>query len=82
MVDLARRSNCIVWAILLYWRRRAKGKAGYLMLRRSRWGKFPHMLYAEARPYGLRVISYVPHDPSIKGCPPPVFRGRSKWGDL
>ena len=76
------RSNCLVWALLLYLRRRAKGKPGYLMMRRSRWGRFPHILYAEARPYGLRVVSYVPRDPRIKACPPPCFTGRGKWGDL
>lgn len=79
---MTRRSNCLVWAVLLYLRRRARGKPGYLMLRRSRWGKFPHALYAEARPYGLRVISYVPRDPRLKACPPPCFRGRNKWGDM
>lgn len=76
------RSNCLVWALLLYLRRRAKGRQGYIMLRRSRWGAFPHALYAEARPYGLRMVSYVPRDPRIKACPPPCFTGRGKWGDL
>lgn len=69
------RSNCLLWALLLYLRRRAKGRQGYIMLRRSRWGAFPHALYAEARPY-------VPRDPRIKACPPPCFTGRGKWGDL
>jgi len=32
---MTRRSNCLLWAVLLYLRRRAKGKPGYLMLRRS-----------------------------------------------
>lgn len=83
MGAVARRySNCAIWAILLYWRRRAKGKPGYLMIRRSRWGRFPHVLYAERRLYGLRIISFVPRDPRQKACPPPVFVGRSKWGDL
>lgn len=75
-------SNCIVWAILLYLRRRAKGKAGYLMVRRSRFGKFPHMLYAEQRPYGIRMVSFVPRNPRHKMVPPPMFHGKSKWGDL
>ncbi len=75
-------SNCIVWAILLYWRRRAKGKVCYLMIRRSRYGKFPHMLFAEQRHYGMRVVSFVPSDPHHKSVPPPMFRGKSKWGDL
>lgn len=35
---MTRRSNCLLWAVLLYLRRRAKGRQGYIMLRRSRWG--------------------------------------------
>lgn len=75
-------SNCIIWALLLYRRRRAKGKVGYLMVRRSRYGKFPHMLYAEKRHYGMCVVSFVPTDPRHKTIPPPLFKGSSKWGDL
>lgn len=76
------RSNCALWALLLYWRRRAKGRSCYLMVRRSRMGKFPHVLFAEARFYGLRIVSFVPQDPRQKILPPPAFKGRSKWGDL
>lgn len=75
-------SNCLFWAILLYLRRRRKGKSCYLMLRRSRFGKFPHFLFAEKRFYGLRLVSWVPRNPKHKTLPPPVFSGRSKWGDL
>jgi hypothetical protein len=77
------RSNCLLWAIALHRRRQRKGREGYLMLRWSRWGNFPHALYAEKRDGGsLRVVSYVPRDPRIKRLPPPVFDGRSRWGDL
>nr|WP_145544794.1 hypothetical protein [Variovorax boronicumulans] len=72
------RSNCLIWAVALYWRRRKKGAAGYLVMRRSRWGRFPHFLYMERG----RLYSYVPRDPRVKRLPPPVFRGRSKFGDL
>ena len=75
-------SNCIIWALLLYRRRRAKGKIGYIMLRRSRFGKFPHMLYAEKRSYGLCIVSFVPRNPRHKHLPPPLFDGKSRWGDL
>lgn len=43
------RSNCIAFAFTLYWRRRRRGREGYLMVRKSRMGPFPHMLYAELR---------------------------------
>jgi hypothetical protein len=77
------RTNCLLWAWALYWRRHRKGKHGYVALRRSRWGPFPHALYVERRPSGTwRVVSYVPHDPRHKTVPPPVFKGRSRWGDL
>jgi hypothetical protein len=76
------RSNCVVWAVLLYLRRRERGRSGYLMLRKSRHGWFPHCLYAEWCHHGLRVVSYVPLEPEERKCPPPAFVGRSKWGDL
>ena len=77
------RSNCIIWAWRLYWRRRAKGFEGYLMVRRSRSGPFPHFLYAEARRAGsIRMVSFKPLAPREKLVPPPVFRGTSRWGDF
>lgn len=77
------RSNCIFFALALYGRRRRKGREGYVLIRRSRWGAFPHLLYAERRPTGgLRMVSYKPADPRERKVPPPLFEGRSKWGDL
>lgn len=75
------RSNCLFFALALYRRRRRKGKDAYLVVRRSRWGKFPHVLYAERRPCGVRLVSYSPKDPRHKACPPPLFAGRTRWGD-
>lgn len=76
-------SNCIVFALTLYRRRRKAGREGYIVIRRSRWGAFPHVLYAEKRDDGkLRVVSYKPSNPKIKVMPPPLFRGKSTWGDL
>ena len=77
------RSNCILWAFLLHRRRHRKGREGYMMWRWSRWGHFPHALYAERRLTGSwRIVSYVPRHPRHKRLPPPLFSGRSKWGDL
>ena len=77
------RSNCIVWAFLLHRRRHRKGREGYMLWRWSRWGRFPHALYCERRRTGSwRVVSYVPSNPRHKRLPPPLFSGRSKWGDL
>jgi len=58
-------------------------REGYLAIRRSRWGAFPHVLYAERRSNGnLRIVSYIPIAPKHKPIPPAVFKGQSKWGDL
>lgn len=77
------RSNCLIWACALYRRRRARGREGYLLFRWSRWGPFCHALYGERRQAGtIRVVSYRPISPRPKACPPPLFRGASKWGDL
>lgn len=77
---MAGRTNCIAWALALYVRR---GCRGYIAIRRSRWGPFPHMLYCEIRRDGrLRCVSFVPSDPKRKRLPPPLFSGRSRWGDM
>lgn len=76
------RSNCIAWAWALYWRRRAKSREGYIMVRRSRSGPFPHFLCAEVRRCGtLRIVSFKPAAPSDRKFPPPLFRGWPRWGD-
>jgi hypothetical protein len=74
-------SNCLLFAISLYLRRVAKGRVGYISIRRSHWGWFPHFLYQERRRYGLRFVSYVPVCPRLRTIPPLLFKGRVKWGD-
>lgn len=75
---MTRRSNCLFWAVAMWIRRKRKGKAGYLVMRKSRYGAFPHFLYMERG----KLYSFVPRDPKHKSLPPPVFKGRSKFGDL
>ena len=80
---MAGRSNCLIWAMALYLRRRRKGDEVYLAVRRSRWGRFPHALVMRRCADGrFRAVSYKPVDPRAKACPPPLFRGASRWGDL
>ena len=74
-------SNCLIFAIRLWWRRQMKGRRVYISLRKSHWGRFPHFVVFERRPYGWKLVSYVPLDPRRKVSPPPLFRGRVKWGD-
>lgn len=77
------RSNCLFFALALYRRRRKKGRECYLLVRRSRWGPFPHVLFGERRRNGLvRMVSYRPTEPKAKPVPPALFKGSSKWGDL
>lgn len=75
---MLRRSNCLFFAVALWWRRYKKGQPGYVSARKSMWGWFPHFLYEE---YG-RKVSFVPIDPRRKMFPPPLFRGRVRRGDL
>jgi len=75
------RSNCVIFAVLLYLRRRKQGVKCYVAWRRSYWGPFPHFLYAEPKTRKVRFISYIPTNPRHKKCPPPLFTGRVKWGD-
>lgn len=83
------RANCLVFSLALYARRRAKAKRegrpfyGYLMVRRSFAGPFPHVLYVEIQGRkSPRVVSYGPlHPKEEKLMPPPCFEGRVRWGD-
>lgn len=76
------RSNCIVYAVAIYFRRRSKGHEGYIALRRSRWGPFPHLLYVERRKTGTwRLVSYKPRDPTPHCCPPIMFDGKPRMDD-
>lgn len=76
-------SNCFIFTLSLYLRRRRNGRAGYIAIRRSRWGPFPHVLYVRAKPNGspYGFVSYVPTQPRCRLLPPPLFRGAVRWGD-
>lgn len=72
---MAPRSNCLLFALALWWRRR--GRQRYVLIRASRLGLFPHILYGERH----HVVHFVPTDKHYKACPPPLFQGSVKWGD-
>lgn len=73
-------TNCLLFALALYWRRRGRAER-YILVRRSRMSWTPHFLYAELRRGRLRIISFKPINTAFKACPPPVFPGRAAWGD-
>ena len=74
-------TNCLFFAIALWWRRFAKGRRCGITWRWSHFGPFPHFLFVEIRRGKLRLISYKPEHPKLKTCPPPLFAGRVAWGD-
>lgn len=71
-------SNCVFFAIALYLRRARKGDAGYIVFRRSRYGRFFHCLYLHRQ---RRLIHFRPVNPRVKILPPPLFKGAVTWGD-
>lgn len=75
------RSNCIIWAFLLFRRLKRKGHRVYRMKRKSDWGNFSHHLVGIWRRDRMRVVSYKPTDPQKRRFPPPLFKGAVKWGD-
>lgn len=78
------RSNCIVFGLALYARRRRKGEEAYLVFRRSRFSRFcPHLLVMRRRKTGSwQLVSYKPTNPTERKLPPALFEGGSKFGDL
>lgn len=67
-------SNCLFFVLKIYFKRKFRGK---IRIRKSRWGYFPHFLYIERK----HIVQYTPINPKLKICPPPVFKGKVKWGD-
>jgi hypothetical protein len=68
----------------LYWRRYKKGCTGFVAVRKSHWGPFPHFLYVRLNPKRntWRFVSFVPLAPERKMFPPLFFQGRVRWGDV
>ena len=87
------KTNCLFFALALYYRRHHRilaasedsklfGRRHYFVMRKSDSGKFPHFLYQEHMPYsGIRSISYKPPHPIDRKCPPVLFDGVARWGD-
>jgi hypothetical protein len=82
-------SNCIIFAWTLYRRRRAKARRdgkvfrGYVSIRVSWSGEFPHFIYTEI--HGRKSPRFVHYGPvrrvDDKLFPPPCFVGKVVWGD-
>lgn len=76
------RTNCLFFAVALYFRRLKFGRQQRIRFRKSHSGWFPHFLYAELRRGKVRLISYKPLNPIDRKCPPILFRGGVRWGDV
>lgn len=74
-------TNCLLYAVALYWRRRRKGKRVYLAMRKSDLVRLPHFVVFELRRGVYRVVSYKPSKPNVKEFPVVVFEGDPRWGD-
>lgn len=71
-----RYSNCLFFALGRWWRR-----GGYLVIRKSRWGWWPHFIHCS----DLRDAR-IEHNTPASGrwrwwIPPLVFRGRVRTED-
>ena len=94
------RSNCVIFALALYWRRKRHAEprrivvegerylvawhsgGRYILIRTSRLGSWlPHVLYAERRSYGWRVVSFKPVRAARRLFVAPWFAGVVAWGD-
>lgn len=76
-------SNCLLFYMALRRRRLRRGKRGYMTVRKSLHGWFPHFLYQYKNRKGkYRMVSFVPKEPEEgRLLPPWKFEGRVKWGD-
>lgn len=62
-----RMNNCLFFALSRWFKR-----GGYLVIRRSRMGLFPHFLWAKSLG---EIEHFVPNDKRYKAIPPPLFTG-------
>lgn len=75
-------SNCLFFALRLYYRRRSKGRKGFVISRHSKYYPGPHFMYVRIRQTGeYQIVGYVPKYPVHRLFPPPMFDGKVQWGD-
>lgn len=75
--------NCLLWALSAWWR-----LGGYILIRRSRGGYYPHFLWTDRRDDDVHrhIVSFVPATEAERARQVPllltlVFTGRMVWGD-
>lgn len=76
------RTNCLFYSLALLFRRWKRGRRQGIFARISDAGPFPHFVYQETRRGVIRQISYKPINPITRTCPPLIFLGAVRWGDV
>jgi hypothetical protein len=77
-----KKSNCVIYAVVLHCHLTRKGFRAYYKIRWSDWGPFPHVLVEwESKQGTVHVASFKPVDPTRRRFPPPLFVGYIAWGD-
>ena len=69
----AMKNNCLFYAFWLWLRH-----GGYLVIRRSHFGPFPHFIWVAKLPALLPARQWVPGAPEKRCCPPLIFNGTVK----
>jgi hypothetical protein len=64
-------SNCLTFAIRVW----EYSSQSYLMIRKSKWGWFPHFAVMFERGEVIEKVEYVPVEPRKKYIPPLFFKG-------
>lgn len=68
-------SNCLIFALKKFFI-----EGGYLIIRKSHWGPFPHFLWAKSLE-GIEVEHYAPINPKERKVPSFLFKGEIKTKD-
>ena len=67
------KSNCLIYALLKWYR-----EGGYLVIRKSRFGWWPHFLHMDT---ARKITHYSPQHKYNRWFPPLLFKGRVVKGD-
>lgn len=67
------RSNCLIYAFRKFFK-----EGGYVLLRKSHYGWWPHFLHMNV---GGLITHFSPEAPRKRFLPPLIFKGTPKEGD-
>lgn len=67
------KTNCLIYAFWCWLRH-----GGYLVMRRSHFGPFPHFIWIAELPESWPARQFIPVSPEVRCCPPLIFTGLVK----